>query len=95
MSKPDEEPTETPTTSREEATEEGGWMLRNWVAVAVVSVLMMLLLALGLMQWTGLVDILAPVADSEAGQWGVFAVLAIIVAALAVWGWSAFFASDR
>lgn len=95
MSKPDEEPTETPTTSREEATEEGEWMFRNWIAVAVVSVLAMVLLVLGLMQWTGLVDIFAPIADSDAGQWGVFVILALLVAGLAVWGWTAIIASDR
>ncbi|MFC4543135.1 hypothetical protein ACFO5R_14490 [Halosolutus amylolyticus] len=89
MSEPDREPTEKPTNTKREAKEEDQWMIRNWIGVAVVSIFGLLLLALGMMQATGLVDLLAPVADTGAQQWGVFAVLALVVLALAGWSWSA------
>lgn len=95
MSKPDEEPTDKPASSREEAAEDSEWMFRNWIGVAVVSIAILLLITVGLMQGTGLIDVFAPVADSETGQWGAFAVLALIVAALAAWGWKSLLASDR
>ncbi|WP_265108449.1 hypothetical protein [Halosolutus halophilus] len=89
MSEPDREPTDKPTNTKAEAKEEDQWMIRNWVGIAAVSIFGLLLLALGMMQATGLVDVLAPFADTEAQQWGVFAVLALGVIALAGWGWSA------
>ncbi|RQG90079.1 hypothetical protein EA462_08755 [Natrarchaeobius halalkaliphilus] len=89
MSEPDREPTEKPTTDREEAEREGRWMARNWIAIAVVSILAALLLAVGLLQATGLVDLFAPVVGTEGQQWGVFAILAVVVIAIAGWSWSA------
>ncbi|WP_394739507.1 hypothetical protein [Natronococcus roseus] len=89
MDEPDEEPTEKPTNDREEAEREGKWMARNWIGIAVVSILALLLLAVGMMQATGLVDVFAPVADSETGQWAAFGVLALAVLAIAGWSWRA------
>lgn len=89
MDEPDKEPTEKPTEDREEAEREGQWMARNWLGIAVVSILALLLLALGMMQATGLVDVFGPVADSETGQWAAFGVLALAVLALAGWSWRA------
>ncbi|AGB37726.1 hypothetical protein [Natronococcus occultus] len=89
MDEPDKEPTEKPTEDREEAEQEGQWMARNWLGIAVVSILFLLLLALGMMQATGLVDVFAPIADSETGQWAAFGVLALAVLALAGWSWRA------
>lgn len=89
MSEPDREPTEKPTHDREEAKRDGQWMARNWIGIAAVSILGLVLLALGMLQATGLVDAFAPVADSETAQWGAFGVLVLVWLALAGWGWNA------
>ncbi|WP_076607689.1 hypothetical protein [Natronorubrum thiooxidans] len=89
MSEPDREPTETPTTSRDEAEAEGQWMARNWLGIAVVSILSLVILALALMQWTGLVNVFAPIAETEGQQWGAFFVLALVVIILGGWSWKA------
>jgi flagellar biosynthesis protein FlhB len=89
MDEPDQEPTEKPTQDRHEAEQEGKWMARNWMGIAVISILTLLLLAVGLMQATGLVDVFAPVADSQTGQWAAFGVLALVVVAIAGWSWRA------
>ncbi|ARS88860.1 hypothetical protein [Natrarchaeobaculum aegyptiacum] len=89
MSEPDREPTEKPTHDSAEATHEGQWMARNWLAIAAVSILGLLLLTVGMLQATGLVSVFAPVADTETQQWGAFAVLALGWVLLAGWSWSA------
>lgn len=87
MSDSRDEPTETPTESREQAEEEGAWMAQNWVRIAVFSILLLVVFAVGLMQSTGVVDLFAPIVDSEGGQWVVFGVLAAIVAGIGLWAW--------
>ena len=89
MSEPDREPTEKPTTSKEEAESETEWMARNWIGVAIVSILGLVLLMLGAMQATGLVDVFGPIADAEATQWGVFFLMAVALIILAGWSWKA------
>ncbi|APX96861.1 hypothetical protein [Natronorubrum daqingense] len=89
MSEPDREPTETPTTSKEEAEEEGQEMARNWIGIAVVSIFALLLIVIAAMQFTGVVDVFAPIADTEGQQWGVFFVLALIVLIVGGWSWKA------
>ena len=89
MSEPDREPTETPTTSKEEAESEGKSMARNWIGIAVVSILGLVLLMLGAMQATGLVDIFAPIAETAGAQWGAFFVMAILLIILGGWSWKA------
>ena len=89
MSEPDRDPTETPTTDKADAEQEGKWMMRNWVGIAVVSILSLLLLVVVMMQATGLVDVFAPIAGTGAQQWGVIAVFALVVIAIAGWSWSA------
>ncbi|WP_436344914.1 hypothetical protein [Natronorubrum sp. FCH18a] len=89
MSEPDREPTETTTTSTEQAEEEGQWMARNWIGIAVVSIFSLLLIMLAAMQVTGLVDVFAPIAETEGQQWGVFFVLALIVIIVGGWSWKA------
>ncbi|ADD04438.1 uncharacterized protein Nmag_0854 [Natrialba magadii ATCC 43099] len=84
----DQDPTEKPTHDAEEAQQEGAQMARNWIAIAVVSILVLLLLVIGMMQATGLVDVFAPIADTQTQQWGAFAVLALIVLAIAGWSWT-------
>ena len=90
MSEPNEEPTEKPTRTEEEATQEGAWMLRNWLGIAVVSIAALVVIALGLLQWTGLIDVFGPVASTETGQWMAFGVLVLVVVALAAWTWKPF-----
>ncbi len=87
MSKPDREPTEKPTHDAEEAEQEGKWMARNWIGIAVVSIFMLLAIVIGMMQATGVVDVFAPFAETETQQWGVFFVIALAVIALAAWSW--------
>lgn len=87
MSDSRDEPTETPTETREQAAEEGAWMAQNWIRVAVVSILLVVVFVVGLMQMTGLMDLFAPIADSEGGQWAAFGVLAAAVAAIGLWAW--------
>ena len=89
MSEPDREPTDKPTHDREEAEHEGQWMARNWLAIAAVSILGVLLLAVGMLQATGPVDVFAPIAETETQQWGVFGVLVVAWLALVGWSWNA------
>lgn len=93
MSEPDREPTEKPTEKpthdSAEAEQEGQWMARNWLAIAAVSILGLLLLAVGLLQATGLVSVFAPVAETQTQQWGAFGVLVLIWVLIAGWSWSA------
>lgn len=89
MSEPDREPTEKPTTSQEEAEAEGHWMARYWIGIAVVSIFGLLLIVIAAMQFTGVVDVFAPIADTEGQQWGVFFVLALIVLIVGGWSWKA------
>ena len=89
MSEPDQEPTETPTTSRDEAEAEGQWMARNWLGIAVVSILSLVILALALMQWTGLINVFAPIAETEGQQWGALVFFALVVLILGGWSWKA------
>lgn len=89
MSEPDREPTEKPTTSKEEAESEGQWMTRNWIGIAIVSIFSLLLIVVAMMQFTGLVDVFAPIADTEGTQWGAFFVLALFVIILGGWSWKA------
>ncbi|MXV62003.1 hypothetical protein GS429_08010 [Natronorubrum sp. JWXQ-INN-674] len=95
MSEPDREPTEKPTTSKQEAEEEGQWMARNWIGIAVVSILSLLLLVVAMMQFTGVMDVFAPIAETETQQWGVFFALAVALIILAGWSWKAIADSDR
>lgn len=87
MSDDERDPTETPTTSTADAEQEGKRMVRNWLGIAVVSILTLLLVVIAMMQWTGLVDVFAPIAETEGQQWGAFVVLALVVIVLAGWSW--------
>ncbi|ELY47408.1 hypothetical protein [Natronorubrum sulfidifaciens] len=89
MSEPDREPTETPTTSKAEAEADGQRMARNWLGIAVVSILSLLLVAIALLQLTGVVEFFAPIAETEGQQWGAFFVLALVVIILGGWSWRA------
>ncbi|OVE85448.1 hypothetical protein [Natronolimnobius baerhuensis] len=95
MSSPDQEPTETPTTDTQEAEREGQWMARNWLGIAAVSIFGLLLVAIALMQATGLVSIFAPVAETQTQQWGMFGVLVLVWLGLAGWSWRAISSSTE
>lgn len=95
MAEPDDRPTKTPTTSKEEAETEGQWMARNWLGIAVVSILSLLLIVIGAMQLTGVMDVFAPVAETETQQWAVFFALAVAVIVLAGWSWTAIAGSEK
>ena len=88
MSDPDRESTDEPTHDREEAEREGQWMARNWLGIAVVSILGLLLVVIAMMQATGTMDVLAPIAETETQQWAVLGVLVLAWLALAGWSWS-------
>ncbi|WP_254523903.1 hypothetical protein [Natrinema caseinilyticum] len=85
-SEPDEEAIDEPTTSGAQEADETAWMMKEGVTIGLISIVVFFVLALGLLQGTGLVDLLAPIADSELGQWAAFA--ALIVAVLAAFAWS-------
>ncbi|WP_049927744.1 hypothetical protein [Halopiger goleimassiliensis] len=89
MSDPDREPTEKPTRDREEAEDEGQWMARNWLGIAAVSILGLLLIMVAMMQATGLMDVFGPVAETETQQWAAFGALVVVWLALAGWSWRA------
>ncbi|MDQ2051278.1 hypothetical protein RBH26_12390 [Natronolimnohabitans sp. A-GB9] len=95
MSDPDREPTEKPTTSKAEAEAEGQWMARNWIGIAVVSILALLLIVVAAMQVTGVMDVFAPIAETETQQWGILFGLAIVLIILAGWSWTAIAQSNR
>lgn len=85
QSSPDKEAIDEPTTDSEQEAKESAWMVRELTSITVISILGVVLLALALMQATGLVDLLGPLADSEGSQWAVFAVLALGVVAIFLW----------
>jgi membrane-anchored glycerophosphoryl diester phosphodiesterase (GDPDase) len=85
MPEPDEESVEEPTTSEQQAEREATWMAKEWTSIAVVSIFLVVLVAVGLLQLTGVVDLLAPIADTEVGQWSVFVVIALVVLAIFLW----------
>lgn len=85
MEEPDEDAIEEPTTSEEQAEREATWMMKEWTTIGTISILVLLVLVLGLMQATGLVDLVAPVADTEIGQWSVFVAIVLITLAIFVW----------
>ncbi|MFC4247471.1 hypothetical protein ACFOZ7_10740 [Natribaculum luteum] len=82
---PDAEAIEEPTRDSKQEARETAWMMKEGTTIGVVSILAVLLLALALMQATGLVDLMAPLADTQLGQWGAFAALALVVAAVFAW----------
>ncbi len=86
MQEPDEDSVEEPTTSEQQAEREATWMAKGWTSIAVVSIFLLVLVAVGLLQLTGVVDLLAPIADTGVGQWS--AVVGLALAVLAVFLWS-------
>ena len=83
-----EDPTETPTEDREQAKAKGEVQAKNWLRIAVFATFGTFLLALGLLQATGMIELFSPVVDSQAGQGLVFVVFAAVVFGLGAWSWS-------
>ncbi|ELY85840.1 hypothetical protein [Natrinema altunense] len=84
-SEPDEEAIDEPTTSPAQEADETAWMLKEGVTIGLIAIGAMVVLGLGLLQGTGLVDLFAPIADTEFGQWAAFAVLVLVGIAVFVW----------
>ncbi|WP_222918801.1 hypothetical protein [Natrinema sp. SYSU A 869] len=85
-SDPDEEAIDQPTTTNAQEADEAAWMMKEGITIGLIAIGAMVILGLGLLQWTGLVDLFAPIADTGLGQWAAFAVLVLI--GLAVFAWS-------
>jgi hypothetical protein len=85
-SDPDEEAIDEPTTSSAQEADETAWMMKEGITIGLIAIGAMVLLGLGLLQSTGLVDVFAPIADTGLGQWAAFAILVLV--AIAVFAWS-------
>jgi hypothetical protein len=85
MEEPDEDAIEEPTTDTQQAEKEATWMVKEWTTIGVISILVLVILAIGLLQATGVIDLLAPIVDTETGQWSVFGALVLIVVAIFLW----------
>lgn len=85
-SDPDEEAIDEPTTSSAQEADETAWMMKEGVTIGLIAIGAMVLLGLGLLQGSGLVDIFAPIADTGLGQWAAFGVLVLL--GLVVFAWS-------
>lgn len=86
MSETHDDPDKTPTTTEEEAKEEGRELFEGGLRVALISIVALVLTMVGFLQATGLVD-LFPFGESWTYQWLVFVLLAIAVVAAELWTW--------
>lgn len=84
-SDPDEGAIDEPTTSSAQEADETAWMMKEGVTIGLIAIGAMLLLGLGLLQGSGLVDVFAPIADTGLGQWAAFGVLVLVAIAVFVW----------
>lgn len=82
MEEPREESVEQPTRTEQDAEEETVWMLKEGLGIALVSIGFLLLLALGLLQATGLADFTG---ERTIVQVAVFGVLALLLLAVLAW----------
>ncbi|MFC3957745.1 hypothetical protein [Halovivax cerinus] len=71
-----------PTTDSAQASREARWGLQQGLAIGLVSIVSGLLVAFGLMQATGLVDLPEPLADSAVAHWSVFVALGVLFVAV-------------
>ncbi|WP_254764437.1 hypothetical protein [Natrinema marinum] len=85
-SEPDQEAIDEPTTSGAQEADETAWMMKEGVAVGLVSIIAVLILALGLMQATGLVNVLAPFTVGGLLPWAAIGVLVLL--ALGAFAWT-------
>jgi len=85
-SDPDEEAIDEPTTSGAQEADETAWMMKEGVTIGLISIMAVLVLALGLLQGTGLVDVFCTDRRHQFRQWIAFGVLVLVV--IAVFAWS-------
>ena len=92
MSDSTEDPDKTLTTSEEQAAKEGKEgkegkeLAQGGVRVGVISILSLLLIVIGLLQATGVID-LFPFGSGWTVQWSIFILLAFVLIGIEVWGW--------
>ena len=84
-SDPDAEAIDEPTTSGAQEADETAWMMKEGIMIGLFAIVGVVVLALGLMQGTGLIDLFAPIADSGLWQWIGFGVLVVLVLAAFAW----------
>lgn len=85
MEEPREESVEEPTQSEQDAQEAATFMAKELLSIALVSIAALLLLVLGLMQATGVIDILGAGIGSESIHWLGFVGLVLLVIAAFAW----------
>lgn len=83
MEEPDEQAVEEPVHSEKDAREANAWATKELTSIAVISIAALLLVALGMMQFSGLVE-LSPIGGAG-GEIAVFGLLALVVAGLFAW----------
>lgn len=81
-----EELDRTPSTGEKEQREEAKVLAEGWLRAAAVSIFALLLIVVGLLQASGLVD-LFPFGESWTVEWLVFVLLAVAVVAVEAWTW--------
>lgn len=86
MSDPGENPEKTPSTTEEEQKEEGEIILQGALRTGIISIVSLLLIILGLMQATGMID-LFPFGSDWTVQWLVFVLIALVLVGIEVWSW--------
>lgn len=86
MVEPDEEAVEEPTTEPEQEKEAATWMAMEGTSIAAISILATLLAALAMMQYTGLIDLGQPIANTQIQQWMVWVVLFAFAFGAFAWG---------
>lgn len=83
---PDPEAIDEPTTDSAQEAREARWALQEGLAIGIVSIFAGVLVAFGLMQATGLIDLPGPIGDSPLAHWTLFVALGAIL--LAAFAWS-------
>lgn len=81
-----EELDQMPSTSEEEQREEAKVLAEGWLGVTAVSIFAVLLIAVGLLQASGLVD-LFPFGSNWTVEWFVLVALGMVVVAMVAWTW--------
>lgn len=66
--------------------EETTWLVKNWVWVGAVGGVLLFLVAIGVLLWLGLLDVLIQSRETGIAPWSVFVVVSLIVIVLIIWG---------
>lgn len=74
-----------PTRDEEQEAREVYWLLKETVAIGLVSIVSVVLIAFGLMQATGLISIPGPIGNSPIVHWSLFVALGVALVATFVW----------